>query len=183
MFPCKERQLAVQPFGCVCFCVMSAIRWRSQFQIDTLMGWIIQVFTSDIACLHLRFKLLFLKNSQASWRHPMQTMRPRYLLNRHPHWPTQIPRRRLAMRQQLRKLQSSRIKPATLLPAKSSWSDTYLPSDQSSADVPMQVFLTCSSVDLVALMDQTTLAASLNIVSRALGAGSKSAWIAGAYFL
>jgi MFS family permease len=47
----------------------------------------------------------------------------------------------------------------------------------------MEVFLTCSSIDLVALMDQTTLAASLNIVSRALGAGSKSAWIAGAYFL
>ncbi|KAM0724173.1 hypothetical protein Q7P37_000055 [Cladosporium fusiforme] len=47
----------------------------------------------------------------------------------------------------------------------------------------IMVFLTCSSVDFVALMDQTTLAASLQIVSRALGAGSQSAWIAGAYFL
>jgi|SRR5690242_109983 len=32
-------------------------------------------------------------------------------------------------------------------------------------------------------MDQTTLAASLTIVSKDLGASSESAWIAGAYFL
>lgn len=51
------------------------------------------------------------------------------------------------------------------------------------ADVGVQVFLTCSSVDLIALMDQTTLAASLNIISQALDAGSQKPWIAGAYFL
>ncbi|KAF2256147.1 MFS general substrate transporter [Trematosphaeria pertusa] len=45
------------------------------------------------------------------------------------------------------------------------------------------IFLACASVDLLALMDQTTLAASLTIVSRDLGASSESAWIAGAYFL
>lgn len=47
----------------------------------------------------------------------------------------------------------------------------------------MQIFLACASVDLLALMDQTTLAASLTIVSKDLGASSESAWIAGAYFL
>ncbi|KAH6644101.1 major facilitator superfamily domain-containing protein [Boeremia exigua] len=45
------------------------------------------------------------------------------------------------------------------------------------------IFLACASVDLLALMDQTTLAASLTIVSRDLDASSESAWIAGAYFL
>ncbi|RAR00073.1 MFS general substrate transporter [Stemphylium lycopersici] len=45
------------------------------------------------------------------------------------------------------------------------------------------IFLACASVDLLALMDQTTLAASLTIVSKDLGASSESAWIAGAYFL
>ncbi|RMZ68249.1 MFS drug transporter [Pyrenophora seminiperda CCB06] len=45
------------------------------------------------------------------------------------------------------------------------------------------IFLACSSVDLLALMDQTTLAASLTIVSKDLNARSESAWIAGAYFL
>jgi hypothetical protein len=45
------------------------------------------------------------------------------------------------------------------------------------------IFLACASVDLVALMDQTTLAASLSIVSSALNAGTKSSWIAGAYFM
>jgi Na+/melibiose symporter-like transporter len=46
-----------------------------------------------------------------------------------------------------------------------------------------QIFLACASVDLLALMDQTTLAAALTIVSRDLNASSESAWIAGAYFL
>ncbi|KAL6703420.1 hypothetical protein ACN47E_009679 [Coniothyrium glycines] len=45
------------------------------------------------------------------------------------------------------------------------------------------IFLACASVDLLALMDQTTLAASLTIVSRELDASGESAWIAGAYFL
>ncbi|KAB2109623.1 hypothetical protein AG0111_0g1106 [Alternaria gaisen] len=45
------------------------------------------------------------------------------------------------------------------------------------------IFLACASVDLLALMDQTTLAASLTIVSRDLDASNESAWIAGAYFL
>ncbi|RII21528.1 hypothetical protein CUC08_Gglean000690 [Alternaria sp. MG1] len=45
------------------------------------------------------------------------------------------------------------------------------------------IFLACASVDLLALMDQTTLAASLTIVSRDLNASNESAWIAGAYFL
>jgi MFS family permease len=35
----------------------------------------------------------------------------------------------------------------------------------------------------LALIDQTTLAASLTIVSKDLEANSESAWIAGAYFL
>jgi MFS family permease len=46
-----------------------------------------------------------------------------------------------------------------------------------------QIFLACASVDLLALMDQTTLAASLTIVSKDLNASNESAWIAGAYFL
>ena len=46
-----------------------------------------------------------------------------------------------------------------------------------------QIFLACASVDLLALMDQTTLAAALTIVSRDLNASSESSWIAGAYFL
>lgn len=46
-----------------------------------------------------------------------------------------------------------------------------------------QIFLACASVDLLALIDQTTLAASLTIIAKDLGASSESAWIAGAYFL
>lgn len=46
-----------------------------------------------------------------------------------------------------------------------------------------QIFLACASVDLLALMDQTTLAASLTIITKDHGASSESAWIAGAYFL
>ncbi|CAG5159093.1 uncharacterized protein ALTATR162_LOCUS5409 [Alternaria atra] len=45
------------------------------------------------------------------------------------------------------------------------------------------IFLACASVDLLALMDQTTLAASLTIISKDLNASNESAWIAGAYFL
>ncbi|KAF2826885.1 MFS general substrate transporter [Ophiobolus disseminans] len=49
--------------------------------------------------------------------------------------------------------------------------------------VIITIFLACASVDLLALMDQTTLAAALTIVSRDLNASSESSWIAGAYFL
>lgn len=45
------------------------------------------------------------------------------------------------------------------------------------------IFLACASVDFLALMDQTTLAAALTIVSNALDAGGEQAWIAGAYFV
>ncbi|KAF3045188.1 hypothetical protein E8E12_010498 [Didymella heteroderae] len=45
------------------------------------------------------------------------------------------------------------------------------------------IFMACASVDLLALMDQTTLAASLTIITKDLGASTESAWIAGAYFL
>lgn len=45
------------------------------------------------------------------------------------------------------------------------------------------IFLACATVDLLALMDQTTLAASLSIVSQSLNAGTSSAWIASAYFV
>lgn len=46
-----------------------------------------------------------------------------------------------------------------------------------------QIFLACSSVDLLALMDQTTLAASLAIVGSALNAGSQTSWISNGYFV
>ncbi|KAK2774707.1 hypothetical protein FQN53_003514 [Emmonsiellopsis sp. PD_33] len=45
------------------------------------------------------------------------------------------------------------------------------------------IFLACASVDLLALMDQTTLAASLSIVSNDLGAGDQTSWIAAGYFV
>ncbi|KAJ5045572.1 hypothetical protein NUH16_002390 [Penicillium rubens] len=45
------------------------------------------------------------------------------------------------------------------------------------------IFLACSSVDLLALMDQTTLAASLSIIGNALGASDQTSWISGGYFL
>ena len=45
------------------------------------------------------------------------------------------------------------------------------------------IFLACASVDLLALMDQTTLAASLRIVSNALDANSQASWFAGGYFI
>lgn len=56
-------------------------------------------------------------------------------------------------------------------------------SSRLSRSKIITIFLACASVDLVALMDQTTLAASLSIVSSALNAGTKSSWIAGAYFM
>ncbi|KUJ13623.1 MFS general substrate transporter [Mollisia scopiformis] len=54
----------------------------------------------------------------------------------------------------------------------------YLPTSKVIA-----VFLVCASVDFVTLMDQTTLAASLSIISLELGAGSQASWIAGGYFV
>ncbi|EMR62672.1 hypothetical protein MGN70_008960 [Eutypa lata] len=45
------------------------------------------------------------------------------------------------------------------------------------------IFLACASVDLLALMDQTTLAASLHIVANALDANSQAAWFASGYFI
>ncbi|KAL1962023.1 hypothetical protein VTN77DRAFT_667 [Rasamsonia byssochlamydoides] len=49
--------------------------------------------------------------------------------------------------------------------------------------VIITIFLACASVDLLALMDQTTLAASLSIISNALHATDQAAWIAGGYFV
>ncbi|KAI5865202.1 hypothetical protein GGS23DRAFT_414398 [Durotheca rogersii] len=46
-----------------------------------------------------------------------------------------------------------------------------------------EIFLACASVDLVALMDQTTLAASLYIISDALEASNQASWIASGYFI
>ncbi|KAK1855918.1 MFS drug transporter [Colletotrichum chrysophilum] len=45
------------------------------------------------------------------------------------------------------------------------------------------IFLACASVDLVALMDQTTLAASLSIVGNYLHAGQQLSWLANGYFI
>ncbi|KAI5803074.1 MFS general substrate transporter [Geopyxis carbonaria] len=45
------------------------------------------------------------------------------------------------------------------------------------------IFLACASVDMVALIDQTTLAVSLSIIGSALDAGRQAAWIANAYFI
>ncbi|PGH00995.1 hypothetical protein AJ79_08059 [Helicocarpus griseus UAMH5409] len=45
------------------------------------------------------------------------------------------------------------------------------------------IFLACASVDLLALMDQTTLAASLSIISNDLAAGDQTSWIASGYFV
>lgn len=46
-----------------------------------------------------------------------------------------------------------------------------------------KIFLACASVDLVALMDQTTLAASLTIVGNSLHAGQQLSWLANGYFM
>ncbi|GKZ21391.1 hypothetical protein AbraCBS73388_007076 [Aspergillus brasiliensis] len=45
------------------------------------------------------------------------------------------------------------------------------------------IFLACSTVDLVAVMDQTTLAGSLSIIGNELNASNQTSWISGAYFL
>ncbi|KAK5788552.1 hypothetical protein VI817_009510 [Penicillium citrinum] len=45
------------------------------------------------------------------------------------------------------------------------------------------IFLACSTVDLLALMDQTTLASSLSIIGNALGASDQTSWISGGYFV
>ncbi|KAE8402195.1 major facilitator superfamily domain-containing protein [Aspergillus pseudonomiae] len=45
------------------------------------------------------------------------------------------------------------------------------------------IFLACSTVDLIALMDQTTLASSLSIIGNALDASDKASWISGGYFV
>ncbi|KAI0095925.1 MFS general substrate transporter [Daldinia grandis] len=45
------------------------------------------------------------------------------------------------------------------------------------------IFLACASVDLLALMDQTTLAASLYIIADALKSTGQASWIASGYFI
>ncbi|EQL02501.1 hypothetical protein G6O67_006878 [Ophiocordyceps sinensis] len=45
------------------------------------------------------------------------------------------------------------------------------------------IFLACASVDLLALMDQTTLAASLYIIGNSLGSTDQVSWIASGYFI
>ncbi|KAF2141921.1 uncharacterized protein K452DRAFT_326518 [Aplosporella prunicola CBS 121167] len=45
------------------------------------------------------------------------------------------------------------------------------------------VFLACASIDFTALLDQTSLAASLSIIGKSLGASDHSSWISGAYFV
>ncbi|RAK71508.1 putative MFS drug transporter [Aspergillus fijiensis CBS 313.89] len=45
------------------------------------------------------------------------------------------------------------------------------------------IFLACSTVDLIAIMDQTTLAASLSIIGEALDASDKTSWISSGYFV
>ncbi|KAI0596545.1 permease of the major facilitator superfamily [Biscogniauxia sp. FL1348] len=47
----------------------------------------------------------------------------------------------------------------------------------------IMIFLACGSVDLIALIDQTTLAASLYIIGDALGASNQVSWIANGYFI
>ncbi|OTB02574.1 hypothetical protein M426DRAFT_61878 [Hypoxylon sp. CI-4A] len=45
------------------------------------------------------------------------------------------------------------------------------------------IFLACASVDLLALMDQTTLAASLYIIADSLKSSDQASWIASGYFI
>ncbi|KAI1805390.1 MFS general substrate transporter [Daldinia bambusicola] len=47
----------------------------------------------------------------------------------------------------------------------------------------IMIFLACASVDLLALMDQTTLAASLYIIAGALKSTDQASWIASGYFI
>ncbi|KAI1260514.1 major facilitator superfamily domain-containing protein [Xylariaceae sp. FL1019] len=45
------------------------------------------------------------------------------------------------------------------------------------------IFLACASVDLIALIDQTTLAASLYIVTDSLGGGDQISWVSNGFFI
>ncbi|PYI12022.1 MFS general substrate transporter [Aspergillus sclerotiicarbonarius CBS 121057] len=45
------------------------------------------------------------------------------------------------------------------------------------------IFLACAAVDLVAVMDQTTLAGSLSIIGNSLNASNQTSWISGGYFV
>ncbi|MCJ1422345.1 hypothetical protein MMC29_000225 [Sticta canariensis] len=45
------------------------------------------------------------------------------------------------------------------------------------------IFLACASVDMVALIDQTTLAVSLPVIASALHASAQASWIANGYFV
>ncbi|KAK8218389.1 putative MFS drug transporter [Phyllosticta capitalensis] len=45
------------------------------------------------------------------------------------------------------------------------------------------VFLACASIDFAALLDQTSLAASLSIIGSALDASDQSSWLSGGYFV
>ncbi|KAI1475327.1 MFS general substrate transporter [Daldinia eschscholtzii] len=47
----------------------------------------------------------------------------------------------------------------------------------------IMIFLACASVDLLALMDQTTLAASLYIIAGSLKSTDQASWIASGYFI
>lgn len=47
----------------------------------------------------------------------------------------------------------------------------------------LQIFIACASVDFLALMDQTTLSASLSTISNALNANNQASWIAAGYFV
>ncbi|KAI2609044.1 MFS general substrate transporter [Hypoxylon fragiforme] len=47
----------------------------------------------------------------------------------------------------------------------------------------IMIFLACSSIDLIALMDQTTLAASLYIIADSLKSSGQASWIASGYFI
>ncbi|TGZ80667.1 MFS drug transporter [Ascodesmis nigricans] len=71
--------------------------------------------------------------------------------------------------------------------SESSGSSTDVSFNEQTNYVPrrriVMIFLTCASVDMVALIDQTTLAVALSIIGSALHAGRQASWIANAYFL
>ena len=46
-----------------------------------------------------------------------------------------------------------------------------------------RIFLACAAVDLVAVMDQTTLAGSLSIIGDSLNDSNQTSWISGGYFV
>ncbi|KAG8165383.1 hypothetical protein KVR01_005658 [Diaporthe batatas] len=56
------------------------------------------------------------------------------------------------------------------------------PAKHSDAGAAGQVFSACASIDFIALIDQTSLAASLSTVFSALRVGTQASWIAGGYF-